>query len=109
MQKWLVMPKKKLQVENSNWLQIPNYPYLILIIWGSTSGETNALLNLINQKLNTDNIYLCDKDLYEAKYQFLINKNKGVGLKPCNDSKAFIEYSNDTNYIYKSIEGYNPN
>ena len=26
-----------------------------------------------------------------------------------NDSKAFIEYSNKMDYIYKNIEGYNPN
>ena len=26
-----------------------------------------------------------------------------------DNSKAFIEYSNDMNYIYKNIEEYNPN
>ena len=26
-----------------------------------------------------------------------------------DDSKTFIEYSNDMNYIYKNIEEYNPN
>ena len=35
------------------------------------------------------------KDPYEAKYQFLINKQESTGLKHFNDSKAFIEYSND--------------
>ena len=29
--------------------------------------------------------------------------------KHFNDSKAFIEYSNDLDDIYKSIEEYNPN
>ena len=54
-------------------------------------------------------IYLYTKDPYEAKYQFLINKQQSAGLKRFNDSKAFIEYSNDMNDIYKSIEEYNPN
>ena len=38
----------------------------------------------------------------------LINKREGVGLKEFNDSKAFIEYSNDMDDIYKNIEEYNP-
>ena len=42
-------------------------------------------------------------------YQFLINKRESTGLKHFNDSKAFIEYSNDMDYIYKNIEEYNPN
>ena len=31
------------------------------------------------------------------------------GLKLYNDSKALIEYSNDTYSIYKNIDEYNPN
>ena len=34
---------------------------------------------------------------------------KSVDLKYLNDSKAFIEYSNDMDRIYKKIEHYNPN
>ena len=33
---------------NSKWPYIPDHPYRILIIGGSGSGKTNALLNLIN-------------------------------------------------------------
>ena len=32
---------------NPNWPKIPDYLYRILIIGGSGSGKTNALLNLI--------------------------------------------------------------
>ena len=39
----------------------------------------------------------------------LINKRERAGLKHLNDSKAFIEYSNDMDDIYKNIEEYNPN
>ena len=49
------------------------------------------------------------KDSYDAKYQFLINKQESAGLKHFNDSKAFIEYSIDMDDIYKNIEEYNPN
>ena len=47
------------------------------------------------------------KDLYEAKYQFLINKRNSIGLKYFNDPKAFIDYSNDMQDVYKSIDLYN--
>ena len=39
----------------------------------------------------------------------LINKRESTGLKYFNDSKAFIEYSNDMDDIYKNIEEYNSN
>ena len=54
-------------------------------------------------------IYSYAKDQYKAKCQFLINKRKSIDLKHFNDSKAFIEYSNDMNDIYKTIEEYIPN
>ena len=34
---------------------------------------------------------------------------KHTGSKHFNDSKAFIEYSNDLNDVYKNIEEYTPN
>ena len=40
-------------------------------------------------------------------YQFLINKRESTGLKHFNDPKAFIEYSNDMQDVYKNIEEYN--
>ena len=49
------------------------------------------------------------KDPYEAKYQFLINKLERTGFKHFNDSKAFIESSNNMDDIYKNIEENNPN
>ena len=59
---------------------------------GSGSGKPNTLLNLINNQQDIDKIYLYSKDPYKAKYQFLINKREGTGLKSLNDSKGFIEY-----------------
>ena len=44
------------------------------------------------------------KDPGESKYQLLINKRESTGLKYFNDSKAFIEYSNDMDDIYKNNE-----
>ena len=73
------------------------------------SRKTNALLNLINHEPDIDKICLYSKDPYETKYQLLINKRKSTGLKYSNDSKAFIEYSNDMDDIYKSIDEYSPN
>ena len=93
---------------NSRWPYIPDHPYRILIIGGSGSGKTNALLNLINNQPDIDKIYLYAKDPYEKKYQYLINKREKVGLNHFNDPKAFMEYSNDMQDIYKNIEDYNP-
>ena len=38
----------------------------------------------------------------------LINKCESVGLKRGNHLKAFIEYFNDMDVIYKNIKEYNP-
>ena len=86
---------------------IPDHPYRILIIGGSGSGETNALLNLIENRPDIDKIYLYLKDPYEAKYQYLINK-RGVSINHFKDLKAFIKYSNDMLDFYKNIDDYNP-
>ena len=94
---------------NSKWQYITDHPCRILIIGGLESGKTNALLNLINNQSDIDKIYLYAKDPYETKYQFLINKRKSTGLKHFNDPKAFIEYSNDMQDIYKNTNEYNIN
>ena len=93
---------------NLKWPHIPDHPYRILIIGGSGSGKTNALLNLINNQPDIDKIYLYAKDPYELKYQYLINKREKVGLDHFNDPKAFMEYSYDMQDVYKNIEDYNP-
>ena len=69
----------------------------------------NVLLYLISHDPDVDKIYLYGKDPFEVKYQLLINKIKNTSLKYLNDSKAFIEYSNDMDDIYKHIEEYNSN
>ena len=94
---------------NPKWPYIPDHPYRILIIGGSGSGKTNALLNLINNQPDIDKIYLYAKDPYEAKYEHLINKLEKVGIDHFNDPKAFIEYLNDMLDVHNPIENYNPN
>ena len=58
----------------------------------------------MNQILKRVHMNSYPKDPYEEKYQFLINKRKGVGLKEYNNSKAFIKYSNYMNDIYENNE-----
>ena len=65
-------------------------------------------MNLINNQPNIDKIYLHANDLYEAKYQYLIKKREKVGLSHYNDPKAFMEYSNDMQDVYKNIQDYSP-
>ena len=87
---------------------IPDYPYRILIIGGSGSGKTNALLNLIKEQDDIDKIYLYAKDLSEPKYEFLIKKREDAGIKHFNDTEAFIECSNTMDDVYENIDNYNP-
>ena len=61
---------------NSNWPQIANQAYRILIIGGFGYGNTNSWFNLINQQLDIDKFYFYAKNPYEEKYQFLIIKEK---------------------------------
>ena len=91
-----------------NWPYIPDHPYRILIIGGSGSGKTNLLLNLIENQLDIDKIYLYAKDPYESKHQYLINKRESVGINHFNDPKALIDYSNDMHDVHECIDDYNP-
>ena len=43
--------KGNINQHNPNWAEIPDHAYRILIVGGSESGKTNALLNLINHEL----------------------------------------------------------
>ena len=92
---------------NEKWPYIPDHPYKILIIGGSGSGKTNALLNLINEQKDSDKIYLYAKYLSEPKYKFLIKNRENAGLKYLNDSNAFIECSNTMANVYENIDDYN--
>ena len=93
---------------NKKWPFIPDRPYWILIIGGSGSGKTNALLNLISQQDDIDKIYLYAKDLREPKYGFLIKRREDAGTKHLNDPNAFIECSNTMDGAYENIDDYNP-
>ena len=101
--------KEETKEHNQNRPDILDHTYRMLIIGGSGSGKTNSLFNLINHQSDIDKTYSYDKDLNEAKYQFLIKMREEVGTKHFNDPKAFIEYSNNLDDIYKNIEEYNPN
>ena len=56
---------KKIKHKNghkSDWPQIPNQTYRILIVGGSGSEKTNALLNLKHHQSEIDKIFLYAKD-----------------------------------------------
>ena len=94
---------------NEKWPYIPDHPHRILIIGGSGSGKTNALLNLINEQDDIDIIYLYAKDLSEPKYdEILIKNRKNVGIKHFNDPNPSTECSNTMDDVYKNINNYNP-
>ena len=73
--------KEDIKEHNPNWAEIPDHPHGILIIGGSGSGKTNAFLYLINHKKDIEKTYLYDKYPSEAKYQLVINRIEGTGLK----------------------------
>ena len=88
---------------NEKWPYIPDHPYRVLIIGGSGSGKTNALLNLINEQNDIDKIYLYARDLSEPKYEYLIKKREDAGIKHLNNPNAFIECSNTMDVVYENI------
>ena len=52
--------KESIKWHNSNWSQIPDDSYGILIIGDSGSGKTNSWFNLINQHSEIDKkIFTC--------------------------------------------------
>ena len=75
------------------------HPYRTVIVWGSGSRKTSALLNLINHEPGIDKMFLYAKDPKEVKYELLINKRESTDLKYLNDSKVFIEHSSDIDDI----------
>lgn len=76
--------------QNSEWPHVPDNLYRTLIICGSGLGKT---LNLFNLQPDIDQIYLCVKDPYEDKCQYLIKKPLDVGRKHFQDRGVFIEVS----------------
>ena len=66
------------------------------------------LLNLIKQQPDIDKIYLYIKDLFESKYQFLINGREKVGIENVKNPKAFFDYSQTIDDVYENLEEYNP-
>ena len=103
--------KENIKEHNPNWPQIPEHPYIILLIAGSGWGKANSFFNLISQQSYIDKIHLYAKDPYEAKYQFLINKREITGLKYLMVLKLLLNTQLIwvMDYIYKIIEEYNPN
>ena len=94
---------------NQKWPFFINHPCRILIIGGSGSGKTNALLDLISHQDDIDKIHSHAKDLSEPKYQFLIKKREDAGVNHSNYSNYSIGFSNTMDYVYKSVDDYNAN
>ena len=59
-----------------------------------------------NQLSYIDKIYLYVKDLFESKYQLLINEKK-VEIKKLKSPKAVIDYSQTINDVYENLEDCN--
>ena len=89
------------------WPYVPDHLYRIIIIGGSGSRKTKALINLINEKNDIDKIYLYARDLSEPKYEYLIKKREDAGIKHLNNPNAFIECSNTMDDVYENIHDYN--
>ena len=85
------------------------HPYRILIIGGSGSGKTNALLNFTKHQLqDIDKISLYVKDPFESNYQLFINGREKVAIKTLKNGIAFIDYSQTIDDVCENLEDYNP-
>ena len=76
---------------------------VIIIIGGSWSGKTNALINLINEQDDIDKVYLYARDQSEPKYEYLIKKREDAGIKHLNNPNAFIECSNNMEDVMRIL------
>ena len=103
----LALTGENIKEYNSNSPQIPDHPCRTLIISGFGSRKS-VLLKLISCQPGINKIYPYAKDPSEAKYQLLINKCVSIGLKHCNDSKAFIEHLSNRDDIHENKYYYNP-
>ena len=50
--------KEDIKVHNPNWSETPDHPYRILIFGGSFLEKTNALLNVINNEPDINNLFI---------------------------------------------------
>ena len=71
-----IYSRSSIQNINNRWLRI----------W-----KSKCIIEFDNQP-DIDKIYLWEKDPYEAKYHYLIEKREKVGLNHYDDPKAFIEH-----------------
>ena len=94
---------------NKKWRFIADHPYRILIIGSSGPGKTNALLNLMNEQDDIDEMYFYAKDFSEPKCKSLIKKSKNAGIKHLNDPNAFIECFNTVDGVNENMDDYNSN
>ena len=92
---------------NEKWPFVPDHPYRIIVIGGSGSRKTNALINLIDEQNDIDKIYLYARGLSKPKYECLIKKHEDAGIKHVNNSNAFIECSNMMVDVYENINDCN--
>lgn len=115
---WMIPIKDYTEAEelidaNQHWL-LPKHPFRLLITGPSDSGKTNLLMNFIYDYLEFDNLFVCAKDIYEAKYSKLKENYTmfdGVNIEtikyPKNKKKIMLElyerfgkkgtlFSNDT-------------
>ena len=89
---------------NSKQSFITDHPCRIFVVSVSGSGKTNPLSNLINNQPHIYTTYLYQKDPYQVKCQYLINKREKLGFKHYDDPKSIIEYSNDMQMFIKILK-----
>ena len=84
---------------NSKWPHIPDHPYRLLIVGGSRSGKTNALLNSINNQIGLNHSSDIDfKDFMKIykkctaePYSFLVNDTTLRSDNPLRFRKNLLE------------------
>lgn len=67
------------------------------------------MLNLINNRPDSDIIYSYAKNTHKRKCKLLIDTRESVGLKHCNEPKDFIEYTSVIDDVYERTDEYKPN